>query len=593
MVTAWPSEYELELIRALPVGLSSYLHCGFCRPDSSTVEKGIQRTTDLLGLPPMDSHPVLFARKLLVLGTFLQGALPSAVKIMEDQGFLPRQIMHRVVSTATKLVTTVDDLLCSVEAIECIMLEAMYHNYSGNLHRSWKATRRAITTAQAMALHRGITSPSVRFLEPNARKEFDLDHLTFRLAEMDAYLSIMLGLQRSSLDTRHITHEKALAACCPAERMRRIHYIVQERIIARSTSADFNLAEVQETDRVIQKAAAEMSPRWWLTPNFTPDDADGTKIMQDMIRVMGQLTHYHLLIRLHLPYVLSPDRRCDYSKVVAVNTSRELLNRFLSFRTSNPAHYYCRGSDCLAFIASTILCVVHIKSIEDANNKPPGSLSGDTGYKFLAHSRLSDRGLMEQVLEIIEAMYEPGTDAISTRISRILRDLLFIESSAAAGKTYNVSSSETTNEELECDGRLVDGGKAMRVHIPNFGNIDFERGIVSRTVHTAQGDPIHAYSPPATVTPVSDPSLVPVPSETTLHDIPIPFTQNLTACGPMEPSQQAPHGMDPDLADHSEFGHLWTDRDDWDLQGVDFALFDTLFGGSVQSEDHADSSWEF
>ncbi|KAF2438272.1 hypothetical protein P171DRAFT_437322 [Karstenula rhodostoma CBS 690.94] len=589
MIAAWPDQTELDLICAISVGLSSQLHCGMCRPHPNLSGGKTPSTADLLRLPPIEEHPVLFARKLLLLGTFLQGAVPSAVKAMENQRFQPRQIMERVVDTAIRLVTTRDELLGSVEAIECIMLEAMYQNYSGNLHRSWMATRRAITVAQSMALHRGLSSPSLRFLESNARKEFDLDHLTFRLAEMDAYLSIMLGLQRSALETRHITCEKALAACSPVERMQRIHYMVQERIISRSGSSDFDIIETHKIDQVLREAAAEMSPRWWLTPNFAPGHDDETKIMRDMTRVMDQFSHYHLLIRLHLPYVLSPDRSHDYSKAVAVNTSRELLNRFLSFRASNPAHYYCRGSDFLAFITATILCIVHIKSSGSAPTKPAGDLSESTGFEFLAHSRLSDRGLMEQALDIIEGMYEPGTDAISTRISRILRDLLFIESIASAGGNYNVSSSEATHEELECDGRLVDGGRAMRVHIPNFGSIDFVRGTVSRNTLATQENPAHVLSPPATLAPVSNQSPNPTESEATLDEMSYLSAQHLTSCGLVEPSQQPPDGIGHDFLDQNELELPWTNGDHWDLQGVDFALFDSLFGGSFQVEDQTDT----
>jgi hypothetical protein len=470
---------------------------------------------------------------------------------MEDQGFFPRQVMHRVVDIAIKAVTTRDELLHSVEAIECIMLEAMYHNYSGNLHRSWMATRRAITVAQSMALHRGFTSPSIKVLEPRARKEFDIGHLTFRLAEMDGYLSVMLGLQPSSLETRHITCEKALAACGPIERMQRVHYIVQERIIARSSSDDFDLAKTQEIDKVLRKAAEEMSPRWWLTPTFTPDHADNTKVMRDMTRIMDQFSHYHLLIRLHLPYVLSPDRRHDYSKVVAVDTSRELLNRFLSFRVSNPAHYYCRGSDFLAFIAATILCVVHIKSSEYAFDKDPGEFSDTTGFEFLAHNRLGDRGLMEQALEVIESIHERGTDAISVRISRILRDLFSIESNASGGKIYTVSSSKTSNQELECDGQLVDGGNTMRIHIPNFGRIDFVKRTITRTVHTPQENTIFSNA--------TEP-------EATLVELPSLSAQELITSDIVDSSQQVHHnpfwGMSHDSHNQPEVDLPWIEADD-------------------------------
>jgi hypothetical protein len=146
------------------------------------------------------------------------------------------------------------------------MLEAMYHNYNGHLYRSWMATRRAIAAAQSMTLHRGVASPSLTFLEFNARRDFELNHMTFRLAEIGAYLSIMLGLQRSSLETRHIICEKALAACIPVERMQRIHYMVQECIMSRSESFDFDIAGTHKIDQVLRVAAAEMSPHWQPTP---------------------------------------------------------------------------------------------------------------------------------------------------------------------------------------------------------------------------------------------------------------------------------------------------------------------------------------
>ncbi|KAL1592007.1 hypothetical protein SLS60_011599 [Paraconiothyrium brasiliense] len=546
--------------------------------------KGALPITDLLRLPPLEAHPVLIARKLLVLGTFLQGALPPAVKLMEAQALSPQQVMHRVVDVAIRLVTTKDELVRSVEAIECIMLEALYHNYSGNLHRAWMATRRAINVAQSLALHRGFNSPSVKVLEPNTRKDFDLDHLVFRLAEMDGYLSVMLGLERSSLDTRRITCPKALTACGPQERMQRIHYIVQERIIARKECTMGDLAETKEIDQVLRKAAAEMSPQWWLIPTFTLGDTDESKIMHDMIRIMDQFAHYHLLIRLHLPYVLSRDRCHDYSKAVAINTSRELLNRFLTFRATNPAHYYCRGSDFLAFIASTTLCVAHIKNGGDAATEPVGAATQSTGFEFLAHSRLSDRGLMERALDVIRTMHDPGTDAIASKISRILRDLLVIESSASDGTIYNITSTKPDNEDLECDGRLVNGGKAMRIHIPNFGSIDFEKGTVLRTTSTSQTDTLGALSPS---------TLLPIATERYL----CPSDQLPATFDAGNPSWQAHHDSSLDVVsdgnDQDDLEFPWTEGDDWDLQGVDIALFDSLFSGPVQFDDDSQVSWSF
>jgi hypothetical protein len=77
--------------------------------------------------------------------------------------------MSRVTDRAIGLVTTNDDIICSVDTMECIVLEAVYQNYAGNLHRAWMAIHRATAVAQMMALHRGFASPSPKFLEPETK----------------------------------------------------------------------------------------------------------------------------------------------------------------------------------------------------------------------------------------------------------------------------------------------------------------------------------------------------------------------------------------------------------------------------------------
>jgi hypothetical protein len=56
--------------------------------------------------------------------------------------------MTRVVERAIALVTTNDELITSVEGLECIKMEVMYQNYAGNLHRAWMAVKRATSAAR-------------------------------------------------------------------------------------------------------------------------------------------------------------------------------------------------------------------------------------------------------------------------------------------------------------------------------------------------------------------------------------------------------------------------------------------------------------
>ncbi|KAM0804855.1 hypothetical protein BDR22DRAFT_799725 [Usnea florida] len=520
LVAAWPCQRDIDLICTLPVGLSAYLHSGICTPYSSCMDRDPPSSWEMLQRPPPGSHPVLIARKLLVLGTFLQGVVPSAIQGLADQGVSYREIMSQVVDTAIRLVTTNEDLISSVEGIECIMIEAMYQNYAGNLHRAWMAVRRATTVTEMMALHRGLNSPYLKILQPEMRAAFNPDQICFRLVQMDRYLSLMLGLPRTLLKTRFAT-AKALEGCQPIDRMQRIHCAMSDRILQRNES---NFSETYDIDTLLQKAAAEMPPQWWLIPNLSASNSDGTEVAHATMRLMDQFTHYHLLIRLHLPYMLrsSSDRMCDHSKITAVTASREILARFIAFRTSNPAHFYCRGTDFLAFIATTVLCLAHIDS-HCQRQRPAQNSDYSTAFNFLSHNRPSDRGMMERTIEIVESMARAGTDAIASKIVRILHPVLVIEADAASGTSYNTNSFKGDDGELECHGKLSNDGKGLNVHIPYIGTINFERHTLSKSLPVCVG-----------------------------------------------------------VAGAEE---------DWDLQGVDVALFDSLFRGTSGSDDGQEETW--
>ena len=560
---------------------------------------------EMLQLPPPGSHPVLIARKLLVLGTFLQGVLPSAFQDLADQGAYYREIMSHVVDTAIRLVTTNEDLISSVEGIECIMIEAMYQNYAGNLHRAWMAVRRATTVAEMMALHRGLKSPSLRILEPDTRAAFNPDQICFRLVQMDRYLSLMLGLPQTSLEARFATL-KALDGCQPIDRMQRIHCAMADRILQRN---ERNSSETYDIDTLLQKAAAEMPPQWWLIPNLSASDS-GVEVAHETMRLMDQFTHYHLLIRLHLPYMLrsSSDPMCDHSKMTAVTASRETLARFIAFRTSNPAHFYCRGTDFLAFIATTVLCLAHIDS--HCRRQGPGPI-----FNFLSHSRPSDCGMMERTLEIIESMAGAGADAIASKIARILRTQLVIEANAASGTSYSTNSSKGDDGDLECHGKLSNDGKGLHVHIPYIGTINFERRALSKSVPTA---PTTSQQGPLTAK-VAD-TLLPYqlgeynqlpPSE---PDCPLAYqssnqsdyhnTQNVQLQIGQPASPQQPKSIGNDIfgvssGDNNNIQEgplpvsveVAGSEEDWDLQGVDVALFDSLFGGTRGLDAGQEETW--
>lgn len=514
----WPTQDELDQIVALPIGLSVLYHSEVYNFYNDPTRQSLASTRNLLRLPPSGSHPVLIVRKLLLLGNYLQGVvLPSDQASRKHESWY-HDIMFRVMDAAIK-VTKNEDLVTSVEGLECIMLEAAYQNYTGNLHQAWMAVRRATTIAQVLGLHRDITSPTLRFLETTKRSLFDAKQTCLQIVRMEYYLGLMLGLPRSSLETPDCKPGGLEAA----ERLQWSHLIVSDRILKRSTLP--NLLETQELDSLLETAAASISPQWWLMPNLSTSNRTANEISQDMTRLNDQFAHFHLLIRVHLPHLMrcTSDRIYDYSKMTAVNASRETLSRYVAFRIKNAAHFYCRGTDFVCFIAATVLSLGHI---ECSRLRHTGDVHNAFG--LLVHSRPSDRGLLEQTLDVVRSTSEGDDDSITRQIVFLLEQLLRIEGRAASGVRYHVRASEDDDGQAAYHSKETgDGG--LRLRVPAFGNIDFG---------------------------VAGPAAI-VSQQPALLDV----------------SDCRSHGVS--MRDGGSGGE-W----EWDMQGIDLALFEDLFGGS-------------
>ncbi|KAJ6000668.1 hypothetical protein N7481_001077 [Penicillium waksmanii] len=545
---------------------------------------------DILQLPPLKSHPVLFARKLLMLGALLQAIVPSSHQQLDSRGISCAGLLSLVVERATRLVTTNDELVRSVEGLECIMIEAQLHNYSGNLHRAWLATHRAVSIAQIMGLHRGLNSPSLKFHEPETRANFDPKHILFRILEMDLYLSLMLGLPNSSLQAP-LAAPKALEGCLPIERIQRIHYEVSRRILQGRNAGINSVEETSEIDRILQNTAAEMPPQWWLMPSFVVGNSDEKELFDDTIRLMVQFSHYNLITRLHLPYLIRSlaDHKYDCNMITAVNASREILSRYIAFRSSNPVNFYCRGSDFLAFVSIVVICFAHIGS----HSQDDHAIQAERmGFNILAHSRLSDRGIMERTLAVLLSVSNGQPDSIVSKLSHLIRHLLAVESDAADGKLYSMSTSVCDEGDDESVVKSNSNGKVLRIHIPYFGTINFEPGAGSSSVsRTSLQSELH------TSTWVSDVLLADQLADSSYGpcsgDV-CPLIPN-THLSRLQKGRQSLNS--PEVALGESQGPTFNNTSpfqeqtlmasasldtyyDWDLQGIDLALFDGLFGNA-------------
>ncbi|KAK8067244.1 Zn(2)Cys(6) transcription factor protein [Apiospora hydei] len=365
-----------------------------------------------------------------------------------------------------------------------------------------------------------------------------------------------------------------------------------------------------------------MPPQWWASDNpCSSATNDIGEDFQGSLRLVNQIAYHHLLIQLHLPYMLlqpSPTLvgDYDYSKMTAAVASRAILAHFVAFRASETSTAYCRGIDFITFTASMTLCLAHIECRRRRDEAEHIDASASTAFHVLQHQRLSDRGLIERTLRIIDDMATRNKDAVAQKISELLKPLLEIESDSSSGKEYHVvasssSFSDTTAATPESQwttershGTTPD--VKLSVQIPYFGTIKIGH---SRGVDIAV-EPVHAE--PSLVSRCASPLRLVHPDEC---DPPLSRTSQhprfeITAAQPANPDWQTV----PSFVDHlsrppeppaqtfdtngedrsalsscprtgeTEDGHLVVpgleaDLEDWALQGVDAAFFSNLTQG--------------
>lgn len=93
----------------------------------------------------------------------------------------------------------------------------------------------------------------------------------FRIANLDRYLCLMLGLPQGCLD-RSMVSEAVLANDTLLGRIERIHCVIASRILERNDSPpnshDPTLTGTLDVE--LQKAARQFPSKWWLVPDRAP-----------------------------------------------------------------------------------------------------------------------------------------------------------------------------------------------------------------------------------------------------------------------------------------------------------------------------------
>ncbi|KAH8593111.1 hypothetical protein B0O99DRAFT_462832, partial [Bisporella sp. PMI_857] len=470
-----------------------------------------QPASVIAALPNVSDHPTLLARALLRLASSIQQFDPSfdcsQLRLSEP----PRKAMDRYFQLARSLVTSSNQVIDSLEGLECLILECLYLVNLGNLRQAMLHVRRCLTLAQLLGLH--LPNPTLALpsaLDPNTRVSGAV--CWDRIVCIERYVALLLGVPTAipvvGDGTNIVEANNASIRRSPAEKLDLFHAAIAGQIIQRNQNRDeHEMAATAEIDAGFERIAKTLSPSWWAPPNFMElvrDVANSPdRLMADVLRSQAQIIHYNFRAVLHLPYLLSNTlaRSFDRSKTICVSSCREVLSRFISFRSFMRVVYCCRFVDFCAFTASLALLLAHLSNHQSRTSEfRLGSFENT-----LALQRLEDRALLERALATMDQLDLVNNDPVSHQTALLARSLLSVESEAAAGKsTYNthaVADPHTNNEALNTPAGL-------NIKIPYFGTVHVAQEISTQMLPS----PIllqSGQSRPSTSLPCSDNTTTP------------------------------------------------------------------------------------
>lgn len=518
--------------------------------------------------PEPSAHPVLIATRMLTLAmhlqTYREDDREGAAKLSMD----PTKMMEQMVEAVGTSVCGDDELVGTLEGLQCLIHKAVFLSNNGSLRRAWLDLRRCIAVAQLLNLHVP-NRCAAKALDPNNKAVPQI--MWFRIIYIHHFISLLLGLPQGAWEGGgSITEAKWATAHHPIEHYGYLHSCITLRILNRNAADPFfqNLAMTQEIDIEIQKAASIMPPRWWQIPNIS-DTMSDKELFWTVLRMTTQFFHFHLLNQLHLPYILRsvPTDAYHCRRVICVTASRELLTRFIRFRSVSRIGFCCRTADFFALLAAITLLIAHIDSRRL-----------DPNVNFLAHQRLSDRGLVEEALDCMAELSQRSKDMLSRCSADVLRRLLYIEADGPSWRAESIPSSPAP----PADGDGAGDDDTLHIHVPYFGTVRIAReGTICMATEGPANETAghHSGGVEATGTTLAE-SLAVGSAPGGRHEPGDAWAAPVHAQG-LAPGLPSLHQPGQQLSyQNASDPYLIADAEEWAFQGVDAAFFDNLRRGA-------------
>lgn len=391
------------------------------------------------------SHPSFIARALLLITTSIQ-QLPANFDYSElSLPFAPQELMEKQLSQTSALVTSDDELVGTLEGLECLVLQGVCWSNAGKPRRAWLCFRRALDVAQLMGLHRC----RVPGKDLDAAMLTRLRHVWWIMFEADRCMAVILGLPYgipnqhcdfADVEDEAITREEVFK--------RKLSIIAGDIIDRDQATKQPSFIATQEIDEKLERLARSMPDSWWETPS-APWPTDPRALARKDSRLMAQFWHYQMESLLHLPFMLrsATDHRFEYNKSICLKASREMIRRYICLREqATTASFVCKIIDFQAF-TSVVILILNLLGPQPAFPSP--------SVPYSSHSNAQDWQVVDRVVSLLSDPSAAIDEAVATQGIKVIKTL------SAVGRNSGPHASTSG---------------AMKLAIPYFGTISIARG---------------------------------------------------------------------------------------------------------------------
>ncbi|KAH7093290.1 hypothetical protein FB567DRAFT_171589 [Paraphoma chrysanthemicola] len=291
---------------------------------------------------------IIVARTLLHMAICIHSLPPEFDQSRLTNIWSLDQTMQNYVTTVTTLITSSDELMLTLHGLETLLLLALFHMNSANLRHSWVIVRRGLSLAHLMGFHRMITQAD---LDPPIPAVSSAKMIWRCFVDLDRYLGLHLRLPFAA-DNYPVTPD---VDSHHAHRSRINGMAKQVADLERDISPQA-YASALALDEQLESMMREMPKEFWEVPNI-PSTARSPESSAALERLMVQMFHFEMKVFIHLPYLLRApkDSRYDYSKVTALQASRNILMRWFALRNAAITQACCRFAEIGVFIAAVTL----------------------------------------------------------------------------------------------------------------------------------------------------------------------------------------------------------------------------------------------